>query len=141
MLNMKRMVLMLLALTVIMVMGVNTAMAEPRDNVYICHHDKDLGTWELINVNGNSTEKHMANHDDGMPNATTSMSGTTLDGNCEERLPFCGNCLVGHAGPGCDNAACEATVGSLDPFCVDVEWDSICAEGAMYECVGVVCDP
>lgn len=141
MLQMKRITFVLLVLTASMLIGANTAMAEPRDNVYICHHDEDLGTWELINVNGNATEKHFANHDDGMQNSTTSQSGTALDGSCEERLPFCGNCLEAHGGLGCDNAECESAVASIDPFCVDVSWDSICAEEAMYECVGTICDP
>lgn len=141
MLQLKRITFVLLVLMVSMLIGANTAMAEPRDKAYICHHDKDLGTWELIHVNGNSVDQHFANHDDGMQNATTSQSGTTLDGNCEERLPFCGNCLVAHGGVGCDNAECESIVAAMDPFCIEVAWDGICANEAIEYCVGIVCDP
>ena len=138
MLYTKRIVLMLL---VLMVMGVNVAMAEPRENVDICHFDEEYGYWVHITVNGNSVDKHFANHDDGFPNNTTSQTGTTVDASCEERLPFCGNCLEAHGGLGCDNADCEAIVAALDPFCVNVAWDGICANEAIEFCVGEVCDP
>lgn len=49
--------------------------------------------------------------------------------------PNTSNCFVARLGQaGCDDAACEATVGALDSFCVEVEWDSLCVDEAWDFC-------
>ena len=47
-----------------------------------------------------------------------------------------GSCFVKHAGPGCSDAACCATVCTSDPTCCDVEWDVDCATRATTLCNG-----
>jgi len=63
--------------------------------------------------------------------------GTCIDGTtpeeCEAPPGGCGNCNVPHAGPGCTDPVCEAIVCGMDPFCCDVEWDSICAGEAQAQ--------
>lgn len=44
------------------------------------------------------------------------------------------NCCAPLAGVGCDTPPCQLCVCTLDPFCCDVEWDSICASEAGEEC-------
>ena len=44
------------------------------------------------------------------------------------------SCCVPGDGPGCDDAACEATVCGADPFCCDTQWDQICADAANQAC-------
>ena len=46
------------------------------------------------------------------------------------------NCDVPHEGPGCDNAACEATVCGIDPVCCVNDWDQTCADLALENCDG-----
>ena len=36
-------------------------------------------------------------------------------------------CCTAGSGPGCSNPACCEAICAIDPFCCDVEWDSICA--------------
>ena len=55
-------------------------------------------------------------------------------GGCDPNNGTCGNCLEAHAGPGCENAACQNTVCAQDPFCCEVEFDSICANAAATLC-------
>nr|MCH9687305.1 hypothetical protein [Deltaproteobacteria bacterium] len=40
------------------------------------------------------------------------------------------DCCAANGTPGCDDAACEATVCGLDPFCCSNSWDGICAGAA-----------
>ena len=40
------------------------------------------------------------------------------------------NCCAGGDGVGCDCQACEDIVCTLDPFCCNDSWDSVCDEGA-----------
>ncbi len=44
------------------------------------------------------------------------------------------NCFSSHAGVGCDDAACEASICAIDSFCCNVAWDSICANEAIDIC-------
>ncbi|GMV43067.1 MAG: hypothetical protein AMXMBFR64_47830 [Myxococcales bacterium] len=41
-------------------------------------------------------------------------------------------------GAGCDGCPCEDCVCGLDPYCCDVQWDSLCAQHCTVQC-GVVC--
>ena len=52
---------------------------------------------------------------------------------------FCGDCLVSHGTPGCQNSECEAAVCAIDPFCCNVVWDFICANEAIDICVPDQC--
>jgi len=63
----------------------------------------------------------------------------TINGGCNS-APVGGasNCCAAHAGPGCDDAACQATVCAADAFCCDVEWDGLCAGAAASLC-GSLC--
>ena len=134
-----RLFLLQLFLTFAMLTGINQAMAEPRDKVDICHLNEDTGLWELININGNAVGKHLENHDDGLPDTTTTQSGTNLNNSCEEILPACGNCLEERSETGCEQADCEAIVSGLDGFCILTAWDSQCVDKAEQYCVNVVC--
>jgi hypothetical protein len=40
------------------------------------------------------------------------------------------DCCTPHGTPGCSDPECEAIICSFDPFCCDVQWDSICADEA-----------
>jgi hypothetical protein len=50
-----------------------------------------------------------------------------------------GDCCEPNGTPGCDDAECCNAVCTVDPFCCDVEWDSICADEAGDICA--VCAP
>jgi hypothetical protein len=60
-----------------------------------------------------------------------------------------GNCCVANDTPFCDDAECCEAICAADPFCCDVNWDSLCAGAAQAQCevcgAGVcgdgVCDP
>jgi len=45
------------------------------------------------------------------------------------------DCCVANGSAGCDTMVCESTVCSIDTFCCDTEWDSICAGYADEVCV------
>ena len=45
-----------------------------------------------------------------------------------------GHCCTPHEDPGCDDAACEATVCAADAFCCETAWDEICADAAAVSC-------
>lgn len=106
----------------------------------ICHFDSDYGMWVAISISNNAVGSHFLNHDDGFPTQVTSITGTYLDENCEEvGLPFCGDCLVDHAYPGCEVDTCESLICGYDPYCCDVNWDSICAAEAQEDCFGYLC--
>jgi hypothetical protein len=49
--------------------------------------------------------------------------------------PAGGNCCEEHLTTGCEVAACEDCVCTVDFYCCDVEWDDICVEGAQQDCV------
>ncbi len=53
--------------------------------------------------------------------------------NCAPPPPGCpgaGDCCQPNGTPGCSNTACCEAVCAADPFCCEVEWDSICADAA-----------
>ena len=54
----------------------------------------------------------------------------------EAQCPAAGSCFEVHATPGCEDAACCATVCANDPFCCSTEWDSLCVSGANALCGG-----
>jgi hypothetical protein len=60
----------------------------------------------------------------------------TVNGGCNSPIGL-SNCCFAHAGVGCDDPACQATVCALDPFCCDVAWDGICAGEAATNCGGL----
>ncbi len=45
-----------------------------------------------------------------------------------------GDCCYAHPYPGCETPACQEVVCAMDPFCCDVEWDSLCADAAAMYC-------
>ncbi len=53
-------------------------------------------------------------------------------------IPICGpgagGCFEANGSPGCEDTACCKLVCSLDPFCCDVTWDTICADEALANC-------
>jgi hypothetical protein len=48
--------------------------------------------------------------------------------------PPLGNCLTPNEDAGCENAACEATVCSIDPYCCNDVWDGLCTGEAAMLC-------
>jgi len=60
-----------------------------------------------------------------------------------DACPGTGLCFVGNGSPGCQNEQCCNAVCASDPFCCDVEWDSLCGETALMTpaCVPTVCGP
>ncbi len=60
-----------------------------------------------------------------------------LCGNCGD--PDAGNCFEAHPTPGCNNMSCCRVVCEADPFCCDVQWDSICADEAQDLCGDPAC--
>lgn len=44
------------------------------------------------------------------------------------------SCIVAHSTPGCSDASCCVNVCTVDPFCCNVQWDSICVQGAQNIC-------
>lgn len=44
------------------------------------------------------------------------------------------SCTTVHSTPGCSDASCCVNVCSVDPFCCNVQWDSICVGGAQNLC-------
>src|SRR6185436_12625048 len=44
------------------------------------------------------------------------------------------NCCFANGGLGCDDAACQAAVCGIDPFCCATAWDGICANEALQLC-------
>jgi len=68
----------------------------------------------------------------------------TADPNCAGVGGTCpvvggGDCCAAHAGTGCDDATCEASVCGADAFCCDNQWDAQCANEATADpsCAGV----
>lgn len=45
-----------------------------------------------------------------------------------------GDCFSANGTPGCEDAACCGIVCAQDPYCCDVEWDSLCADAAVVLC-------
>jgi hypothetical protein len=50
------------------------------------------------------------------------------------------NCCVAHPTVGCNEPACQAVICTADPFCCNVQWDSICASAAAAN-ANCVCGP
>ncbi len=48
--------------------------------------------------------------------------------------PGAGGCFEANGTPGCEDVQCCELVCSLDAFCCDVEWDSMCADDALVTC-------
>ena len=46
---------------------------------------------------------------------------------------------MSNGSPGCDHEACCNAVCAADPFCCDVEWDGLCATGALKFCGNAAC--
>jgi hypothetical protein len=44
------------------------------------------------------------------------------------------SCIVPHASAGCADASCCVNVCAVDPFCCNVQWDSLCVTGAQNIC-------
>lgn len=59
---------------------------------------------------------------------------------CQGLCPGSGDCCVANASPGCNDASCCETICGLDPFCCEIEWDSICADEACVLCDGATCN-
>ncbi|MCA9283969.1 MAG: hypothetical protein KDA22_02050, partial [Phycisphaerales bacterium] len=55
-----------------------------------------------------------------------------LCGNCGD--PGAGNCFVSNGSPGCADADCCELVCVEDPFCCNVNWDTVCANEAIDLC-------
>jgi len=51
-----------------------------------------------------------------------------------------GNCFEVHPNPGCSNPDCCNTVGSFDPFCIEVAWDVTCVNLASQLCASATSD-
>jgi len=47
------------------------------------------------------------------------------------------NCCSIHPSPGCDSAACTASVCGVDPYCCNVAWDGVCVGEAVNLCGGL----
>ncbi|MCW5899412.1 MAG: T9SS type A sorting domain-containing protein [Flavobacteriales bacterium] len=69
-----------------------------------------------------------------------------LAGQAQAQTGLC--CQAGGNGtPGCNNAACQAAVCALDPFCCNVTWDGLCSTAAINNangggaCAGVTSCP
>jgi subtilisin-like proprotein convertase family protein len=75
------------------------------------------------------------------PGACCLPDNTCVDGvsqsGCEDppSTGDCGNCGAPTGGPGCSDPACEELVCALVPFCCDVEWNQICANIALANCI------
>ncbi len=50
--------------------------------------------------------------------------------------PASGDCTLPNGTPGCSDAECCSTVCGEDPYCCDVEWDSVCVSAANNYCYG-----
>lgn len=59
---------------------------------------------------------------------TTMPSTTPTPGICLS------DCVEANGSPGCSDFACNATVSEIDPFCSEVEWDSLCVQEACQLC-------
>jgi hypothetical protein len=53
---------------------------------------------------------------------------------CACGVPQGGDCFEAHDAPGCNDADCCEAVCEIDPFCCDIQWDSICANEAGSLC-------
>jgi hypothetical protein len=65
------------------------------------------------------------------------------DGGIAGACPSAGSCCSAHGNPGCNDTECCLLVCSIDAFCCETQWDSICADEAADLCAvcGAVCDP
>jgi hypothetical protein len=50
------------------------------------------------------------------------------------QCPGEGDCCAANGTPGCEDLACCLEVCAIDPYCCDVEWDSLCANVANGTC-------
>jgi hypothetical protein len=48
--------------------------------------------------------------------------------------PTAGDCCKPHTNPACSDAACCNLICGADPFCCNIEWDSMCADAAAAAC-------
>ncbi|MHC5114183.1 MAG: M12 family metallo-peptidase [Planctomycetota bacterium] len=46
-----------------------------------------------------------------------------------------GSCYVAHPTPGCNDPACCTAVCDIDSFCCDFEWDQLCVDTAVANCL------
>ncbi len=63
-------------------------------------------------------------------------AGSTLwaAGSALAQCPAAGDCCSAHGSPGCQNILCCLEVCADDPFCCEVQWDSLCAAAANGTC-------
>jgi len=50
-----------------------------------------------------------------------------------------GDCFFANGTPGCEDLECCQAVCSIDPFCCESQWDSLCADTANTECGNAAC--
>jgi len=77
---MNKMILVSLACMVVS----SSAQAAPKPKVTICHFDEESDTFVKLSLAQNAADKHLAKHDDGLPDGLTAESQTQLDANCAE---------------------------------------------------------
>lgn len=56
-------------------------------------------------------------------------------GSTGEDCPGNGDCCASNGSPGCDDAECCDVICSLDSFCCNASWDSVCASEALTFCL------
>ena len=77
----------------------------------------------------------------GQPSALVrGLTDNCISADNDSGPPPCGNCLISNGTAGGDEQNCEAAIGVIDPFCIEIFWDGICAYEAMEYCVDVYCE-
>jgi hypothetical protein len=66
--------------------------------------------------------------------AALALNGMTLAGLPDDCGPGAGDCCVAHMNAGCEVPECCDTVCSVDPYCCQTQWDSLCEGEAQSMC-------
>lgn len=155
----RRTLLAMLVVFALLLVGASTPVAAaPAGKTDICHFDAQTGTWTKISVGGPAATAHLTHHDDALPGATTTITGTQLNLNCQP-LPACqqaqpAQCLCGDLITGCavscnPNSCADQRIPCINgcaPFGGPGFGPGSCAETPCTECdagspnVGLPCE-
>ncbi|HMN96824.1 MAG TPA: hypothetical protein PKC43_07255 [Phycisphaerales bacterium] len=94
------------------------------------------GAWDqILNLtNGTYTLQIQATALGTVPGTGLAYNATFKQATPECGSPLTGSCFTVNGGPFCNAAPCCSAVCAADPFCCNVQWDSICVSGAITAC-------
>jgi hypothetical protein len=101
-------------------------------------------TWNQVLNLGNGTYSILIDANASVSGSAAATQSLTFSFSLVEVPPppascgSAGSCFLPKLTPGCDDAACCASICAADPFCCNSQWDQICADSAGLGCAQVV---